>query len=82
MRSHDLVAFRQAWKRFEQAAPGSLRLVPQSGMRAAIERDYAAMQDMILGDAPDFEWINEKLQEAEDTINGSTVPDTGCDRQR
>ncbi len=70
VRNHNLVAFRQAWKRFEQAAPGSLRLVPQSRLREAIERDYAAMQDMILGDAPDFEWINEKLREAEDIING------------
>lgn len=69
VRSHNLVAFRQAWKRFEQATPGSLRLVPQPGLREAIERDYAAMQDMILGDAPEFDWINERLREAEAAIN-------------
>ncbi|WP_419863005.1 nucleotidyl transferase AbiEii/AbiGii toxin family protein [Candidatus Poriferisodalis sp.] len=69
VRSHNLVAFRQAWKRFEQATPGSLRLVPQSGLREAIERDYAAMQDMVLGDAPEFDWINERLQEAEAAVN-------------
>jgi len=69
VRNHNLIAFRQAWKRFEEATPGLVRLVPQTGLRNAIEQDYAAMQDMILGDAPDFEWINERLQEAEDAIN-------------
>ena len=69
VRNHNLIAFRQAWKRFEQATPGSVRLVPQPGLREAIERDYAAMQDMILGDAPEFEWINGKLHEAEAAIN-------------
>lgn len=74
VRSHNLMAFRQAWKRFEQATPGSVRLVPQPGLREAIERDYAAMQSMILGDAPDFEWINEQLQQAENAINHSSQP--------
>ena len=69
VRSHNLIAFRQAWKRFEEATPGSVRLVPQSGLREAIGRDYADMQGMIRGDAPEFEWINERLQEAEAAIN-------------
>ena len=74
VRSHNLMTFRQAWKRFEQATPGSVRLVPQPGLREAIERDYAAMQSMILGDAPNFEWINEQLQQAENAINHSSRP--------
>ena len=69
VRNHNLVAFRQAWKRFEEAVPGSVRLVPQPGLRTAIERDYRAMQDMILGDAPAFEWIVDQLHHAEATIN-------------
>ena len=56
VRNHNLIAFRQAWKRFEEAVPGSLRLVPQAELRIVIERDYQAMQGMILGDVPDFEW--------------------------
>ena len=74
VRSHNLIAFRQAWKRFEEATPGSVRLVPQSGLREAIERDYGAMQGMILGDAPEFEWINERLHEAEAAINNGMWP--------
>ena len=30
VRTHNLVAFRQAWKRFEEAVPGSLRLWPRN----------------------------------------------------
>ncbi|MDE0053054.1 MAG: nucleotidyl transferase AbiEii/AbiGii toxin family protein, partial [Gammaproteobacteria bacterium] len=69
VREHNLRAFRQAWKRFEEAVPGSVRLVPQSRLRAEIERDYEAMQGMILGDVPDFGWIIEQLQYAESSIN-------------
>ncbi len=69
VRNHNLIAFRQAWKRFEEATPGSVRLVPQAELRTAVERDYQAMQDMILGEAPDFEWVMEQLQCAEAAIN-------------
>ncbi len=69
VRVHNTIAFRQAWKRLEEAVPGSLRLVPQAEPRAVIERDYAEMRRMILGDAPDFRWIMEQLESAEATIN-------------
>ena len=69
VREHNLIAFRQAWKRFEEATPGSVRLIPQSRLRTEIERDYEAMQGMVLGDVPDFGWIIEQLQHAEASIN-------------
>ena len=69
VREHNLIAFRQAWKRFEEATPGSVRLIPQSRLRTEIARDYEAMQGMILGDVPDFGWIIEQLQHAEASIN-------------
>ena len=71
VRTHNLIAFRQAWKRFEEAVPGSVRLVPQAEMRTVIERDYRAMQGMILGDVPDFGWIMHQLHLAEAAINGT-----------
>lgn len=70
VRSHNLIAFRQAWKRFEEAAPGSIRFVPQAELHTAIESDYRAMEGMILGDAPTFEWVLEQIDIAEATING------------
>ena len=69
VRNHNLVAFQQAWKRFEEAVPGSMRLAPQMELREVIERDYQAMQGMSLGDPPDFEWVTDQLQHAEAVIN-------------
>ena len=69
VREHNLIAFRQAWKQFEKAVPGSVRLMPQPELRSVIERDYRAMQGMVLGDIPAFGWIMEQLQFAESTIN-------------
>lgn len=71
VRNHNLIAFRQAWKRFEEAVPGSLKLVPQSALHAVIHRDYRAMRGMIPGDVPAFNWVMEQLRRAEETINGT-----------
>ena len=71
VRNHNIVAFRQVWKRFEEAVPGSTRLVPQAELYTSIERDYRAMQGMILGDAPDFGWVTDQLRYAEAPINGN-----------
>ena len=69
VRNHNLVAFRQAWKRFDEAVPGSVRLVPQAELRTVIKRDYQAMQGMVLGEAPDFGWVTEQLRVAEAAVN-------------
>lgn len=69
VREHNLLAFRQAWKKFEEAVPGSLRIVPQAELRREIEKDYAAMQGMILGDTPPFDWIMERLAAIEAEVN-------------
>ncbi len=71
VRNHNLIAFRQAWKRLEEAVPGSMRLVPRGELHTVVERDYKAMQGMILGDGPDFGWVMEQLHFAEATINGT-----------
>ena len=69
VRAHNTLAFRQAWKKLEEAVPGSVRLVPQEEPRRIIEQDYEHMQEMLFGDAHDFEWIMEQLEYAEATIN-------------
>ena len=71
VRNHNLIAFRQAWKRFEEAVPGSVRLIPHPELRTVIEQDYRAMQGMILGEAPDFGWVMDQLRVAEAAINGT-----------
>ena len=69
VREHNLIAFKQGWKKFEEAVPGSLRVAPQEALLDVIKDDYKALQGMMLGDAPAFEWIMEQLQIAEDMIN-------------
>ena len=71
VRNHNLIAFRQAWKRFEEAVPGSVKLVPQAELLTVIEHDYRAMEGMILGESPEFGWIIEQIQHAEAVINAS-----------
>ena len=71
VREHNLIAFRQAWKGFEAAVPGTLRFVPQSDLLKVINRDYAAMEGMILGDVPGFDWIVDNLVQAENLVNRS-----------
>ena len=73
VRGHNIIAFPQAWKRFDQAKPGSLRLVPQAELRTVIEDDYGAMEGMVLGEAPKFEWVMDQIEYAEATVNGMVL---------
>ena len=46
-----------------------MRLVPQAEVCTVIERDYRAIQGMVLGEAPDFGWVTEQLRIAEAAVN-------------
>ena len=70
VRRHNLVAFRQAWKRFEEAVPGMIGVVPQNELGRAVEKDYRAMRDMILGEVPEYEWIMDRLKRVDALFNG------------
>jgi len=70
----DVVAFKQrfyprGWARYDLAVPGSLRLVPDGAVLAAVEADYRAMTNMIFGTVSAFGEILETLQLLEDEIN-------------
>ena len=69
VRNHNLLVFPQAWKRFEEAVPGTLRFVPDGELRGAIERDYRAMESLVFGDAPEFGWVMDQLRAAEEGAN-------------
>lgn len=69
VRNHNLVAFRQAWKRFEEAVPGSISLVPPGELSTVVERDYRAMESMIFGHPPGFAWIVDQLRAVEARVN-------------
>ena len=71
VRDKSLIAFRQASRRFDQAVPGLLRLAPQAELSTVIEGDYRAMEGMILGETPGFQWVMEQIEYAEATVNGA-----------
>ena len=68
---HKSVFFASAWARYDQAVPGTLRLVPPGFRLPELERDYSFMRnEMIFGDAPPLEQIIDVLREIERQVNG------------
>ncbi|MFT4571566.1 MAG: hypothetical protein ACI91F_002457 [Candidatus Binatia bacterium] len=66
---HNDIAFPQAWKKFSEAKPGTLVVIPPGGLREAIRKDYELMEDMIVGDAESIEWVLERLERIHERIN-------------
>lgn len=69
---HKQIFFTQAWAKYELAKPGTIRLVPPPERLGALERDYAAMRQMMFGAPPSFGAILEGLSELESRINGQS----------
>ena len=75
---HDTCARVAAWKRlffgsswasYDTARPGSIRLLPRDERLPALRRDFVAMRDMYLGDAPSFDGVLTTLAALERRIN-------------
>ncbi len=66
---HKSVFFKAAWANYADAKPGSLRLMPNADLTAALRRDYAGMREMIIGDAPRFDDILGVIEAFEVEIN-------------
>jgi hypothetical protein len=69
VRQHEIEFFNRAWRKLNEAIPGSMRLVPHDALLKALQQDYLAMQGMMLGEAPDFKEIMAALKELESEIN-------------
>ncbi len=70
----DVVAFKQrfypsGWARYEDAVPGSFKLIPADAHLAELRRDYSGMEVMIHGKMPDFDQIIDALRSLEEQIN-------------
>jgi len=66
---HKSVFFKAAWANYEDASPGSLRLIPNETLKAALRQDYAGMREMIIGDAPSFDDVLSAIEGFEAEIN-------------
>ena len=61
---------RVAFRAPDDARPGNLRLMPPDDLVARLRLDYdRGASRMIFGDAPNFDWVVERLSELEDAIN-------------
>ena len=69
---HKSVFFASAWARYDQAVPGTLRLVPPEFRLPELERDYSLMRkEMIFGNAPTLGQIIDALRDIERQVNGA-----------
>jgi hypothetical protein len=69
---HKQVFFFVGWARYDEAKPGSLRLLPATHRLAALRTDYARMEQMLFPGAthPSFDELLQSLGEIESAING------------
>ncbi|MFM7165513.1 MAG: nucleotidyl transferase AbiEii/AbiGii toxin family protein [Planctomycetaceae bacterium] len=61
--------FGSSWANYDEAKPGTFRLVPPAERVAALRRDYQAMRDMYLAEPASFDEILGTLAELENRIN-------------
>lgn len=66
---HKSLFFKANWAHYEEAKPGSLKLMPREEQVSQLKADYRQMQEMFFEDSPSFENILEKLKKVEDQIN-------------
>lgn len=74
----DVVTFKQRfypsqWAHYEDAKPGTFKLVPVEARVAELRRDYRDMAIMIFGGVPAFDDIMDTLRRLEDEINGEAI---------
>jgi hypothetical protein len=61
--------YRCQWARYEDAQPGTLRLLPTEVGNKELEADYRRMQEMLFGTRPSWDDILNRLGQLEDEIN-------------
>lgn len=66
---HKATFFPSAWARYEDAKPGTLRLVPLESRLPELRADYAKMESMIFGKVPTLAELIEVLSVIEQQIN-------------
>ena len=69
-----MVLFKQrfygrGWAKYEEARPGSFKLIPKSHVLDITMKDYENMKAMIYGEYPSFSEIFEVLEGLEAEIN-------------
>ena len=61
--------YPRGWAQYDQAKPGTLKLVPKGHILEAVKKDYKAMRNMIYGKYFTYEKIHKILEDLESEIN-------------
>lgn len=61
--------YRSPWAKYEEAEPGTLKLLPPQHNLAGLKRDYRSMQPMLFGNIPSFDEIIKEISQLETQIN-------------
>lgn len=61
--------FRAAWAKYEEAKPGTLKIVPNEILMKSLELDYQSMEQMIFGEVPTFSEITQSIEKFEKLFN-------------
>ena len=61
--------YPRTWEEYQEATPGTLRLVPPEYRLDALAENYANMRDMLYGNIPSFEIVTKVIQNLEREIN-------------
>ena len=61
--------YPSAWANYDEAKPGTFRLMPTAANILELQKDYKSMLVMIFGEKPKFETILTSLQGLENEIN-------------
>lgn len=69
--AHKTVFFRSSAAKYDEAVPGSLKLVPPPSRKKELENDYAKMREMIFGTPPSLDQILAVIADIERQVNAS-----------
>jgi hypothetical protein len=67
--AHQAVFFGSSWSKYEEAVPGTLRLVPPEFRRKQLEEDYEKIAEIIVGKPPPLDHLLAVLGEIEQAVN-------------
>ena len=69
--AHKKIFFRSGGAKYEEARPGSFRLVPAQDYLNLLEKDYKDMREMFFGEPLSWDRIVSRLRKLEGRINGT-----------
>lgn len=61
--------YPRKWAKYEDAIPGTIKLVPPEYRLSALKEDYESMSDMMFGEYPDFDTLMKYIRDLESEIN-------------